>query len=168
MGNIKRRIARHFPSGLFGKRPAWTVARLILFLALLFILSNYIFKLTIVTGTSMAPTFEDGDIILVNRLAFREREPERGEVVLIELEDEWLVKRVVGLPGETVSIIKGVVLIDGQPLPEPYVKQSVPWIYLPEQLGPAEYLVIGDNRAVEQVFGKASREQIIGRVLFTE
>jgi signal peptidase I len=78
------------------------------------------------------------------------------------------LKRIVGLPGETISFSGGRVMINGEPLEEPYEKGACDWNCAPVSLGPAEYFVVGDNRSMSQldhVFGKAERSRIVGRVV---
>jgi signal peptidase I len=79
------------------------------------------------------------------------------------------VKRVIGLPGERVSVADGVVNINGVPLAEPYVKNRRPWQVSEVTLGPSEYFVIGDNRGMsagEHDFGRVELSRILGRVVF--
>jgi len=79
-----------------------------------------------------------------------------------------LLKRIIGLPGETVAFDNGAVLINGQPLPEPYEKHPGDWTLLPRKLGPDEYFVVGDNRTMpykQHTFGVVERFRIVGKVL---
>ena len=79
-----------------------------------------------------------------------------------------LLKRIIGLPGETIAFVNGQVLINDQTLDEPYEKLSCDWNLPPEKLGPNEYFVVGDNRSMPpewHTFGKASRDRIIGKLL---
>lgn len=107
-----------------------------------------------VAGESMIPTLVPGDRLLVNRRLAGLWQPRRGDIVLVH----WpisgkngpaMVKRIIGLPGEEVTIREGQVFINGHPLDEPYLPQpttpyplSAMWV-----LGPDEYFVMGDNRA---------------------
>lgn len=79
-----------------------------------------------------------------------------------------LLKRVVGLPGETVAFADGRVLIDGQPLDEPYEKEKCDWNMPAEKLSANEYFVVGDNRTMPMnlhLFGRTTRERIVGKLL---
>ena len=79
-----------------------------------------------------------------------------------------LLKRIIGLPGETVAFINGHVLINGEVLDEPYEKLPCNWNLPAKQLGPDEYFVVGDNRSMlweEHTFGRALRSQIIGKAI---
>ena len=78
------------------------------------------------------------------------------------------MKRIIGLPGETVAFDDGRVLINGEVLDEPYEKSPCDWNLPPVKLGPDEYFVVGDNRTMppaDHVFGKAGRDRIIGKAI---
>ena len=79
-----------------------------------------------------------------------------------------LVKRIIGLPGERVRIDEGQVMIDDQPLDEPYCVYRLPWNINETRLGPDEVFVIGDNRSMLEKhhdFGRADRDRILGRLI---
>jgi len=101
-----------------------------------------------VDGFSMNPTLQNGEYILVNRLAYKTGHPERGDIIVFSFpadEDQDLIKRVIGLPGETVKVSEGSVTINGQELQEPYIAQDP--LYFGEWTVPEGYLyVLGDNR----------------------
>jgi signal peptidase I len=122
-------------------------------------------------GVSMQPTYEPRSFRLVNRLAFAVRPPARGDIVAIRLAGTRVVylKRVVGLPGERLSIVEGQVRIDGEPLNEPYVRHRQPWNRDEVTIGPGEYFVIGDNRGMnlrDHSMGRVAASRIVGRVVF--
>jgi signal peptidase I len=127
-----------------------------------------------VTGISMEPNYRDGRINFVNRLSYRTEAPKRGDVVAIRGSTNShfsfvYLKRIVALPGEAATITNGVLLINGQPLKEPYVIQRSPWNVPLTLLKQNEYLVIGDNRAMEescQLFGRVDQTNILGKVLW--
>ena len=121
-------------------------------------------------GPSMTPTYGDGQLLLVNRLAYRIGEVRRGDVVAITLAGgkAVLVKRIIALPGERIRIEEGQVLIDDVPLEEPYCVYRLPWNIAETHLGPDEVFVIGDNRSMLEKhhdFGRADRGRILGRLI---
>jgi len=121
-------------------------------------------------GPSMTPTYADEQLLLVNRLAYRFGEMQRGDVVAITLSggQAVLVKRIVALPGERIRIEDGQVVVDDVPLDEPYCVYRLPWNVGEVQLGPDEVFVIGDNRAMQEkhhTFGRADRRRILGRMI---
>jgi len=123
-----------------------------------------------VEGISMAPTYVDGSTYFVDRLAYVWHSPQRGDVVGIRLAGYHVMylKRIIGLPGETVAFIHGKVYIDGEELDEPYEKFPCDWNRPAEKLGSDEYFVVGDNRAMPMElhkFGKAKRDQILGKII---
>ena len=131
----------------------------------------FFFKMVIlpvrIEGNSMSPTYHDHGWNYVNKLAYRHSEPQRGDVVSIRMSGEHVMflKRIVGLPGETVAFEHGILFINGEPMPEPYLKNRSPAPRLaPVTLGPNEYYVIGDNR-MNSDQGRIKRERIVGRVI---
>src|SRR5712664_2081766 len=148
---------------LIGRRPAWTVARLIVL-----VLFSFLFLPIRVVGNSMAPTYHNGRINLINRLAFRWHGPKRGDVVAVQLDRSRLVllKRVVGLPGERIAVQAGRVVVNGRTLDEQYAKVSEnPPSQSEIVLGPDEYFVIGDNRDIS-AYGVVHQHEVIGKVVF--
>ncbi|MBI5930760.1 MAG: signal peptidase I [Chloroflexi bacterium] len=126
----------------------------------------------IVEGHSMEPNFHDHERIVVSRLSYMLGDPQRGDVVVLDLDHTVdLLKRIVALPGETVTMEDGQLYINGVAIDEPYVAelcrtyscQDRKWV-----LGDDEYFVLGDNRNHSRDshdFGPIKRSQIIGKVL---
>jgi len=119
----------------------------------------------------MLPTYGPGELHLVNLMAYRASGPGRGDVVAIRMAGPHVVyvKRVIGLPGERVSVSQGQVQINGTTLAEPYVRNRRPWDVPEVTLGQHEYFVIGDNRGMaagEHDFGRAEIDRILGRILY--
>lgn len=132
--------------------------------------SRYILSPVRAVGISMQPAVHDGEWLWLWRPAAWQGRPERGEVVGVTLAsgEALLVKRVVGLPGERVSIADGIVFIDDVPLDEPYVADRRPWQVHEVTLASDEIYVIGDNRrmsARSHDFGRASLSRVAGRIL---
>ncbi len=129
----------------------------------------------IVRGDSMVPTFHSGDYLIVDQLSYRFEEPERGEVIIMRYpkdESVYFIKRIIGLPGETVEL-QGERIIIRKPetaaitLEQPYVaKNSFRPEYGTYALGPDEYFVMGDNRdesSDSRVWGPLPRKDVIGK-----
>lgn len=131
----------------------------------------------LVDGASMVPTFQDKNYLVVDRLTYSVGEPSRGDVIVFKLPDtpsKTLIKRVIGLPGETVILNHGTVSIknaehpDGFELSEPYLsgenRRTADEMQI--TLSPDQYFVLGDNRHVSsdsRVWGTLPQENIIGR-----
>lgn len=164
------------------------------------LLKTFLIQAFYIPSESMVPTLEVGDRVLVNKVVYSLREPERGEVVVFR-EEELLgpdtrtigermldfltsglgappserdfIKRIVGLPGETVEVRDGVVHIDGQPLEEDpareggYLLEADISDFGPVTVGPGEYFMMGDNRRnsadSRSPMGTIGREELIGR-----
>lgn len=133
-----------------------------------------------VKGGSMRSTLQNGEVMLVNKAAYLLGEPKRQDVVIClypgRYRDKWklvpqyFVKRIIGLPGETIAIEEGVVLVDGQPLEEPYLDEKHTQrktSMAPVTLGDDEYFVMGDNRDSSndsRRVGALKRKALIGKV----
>ena len=158
-----RAVAGSHPRAALLRSAALVVAAIVVF--------GFVLKPVRLEGISMLPTYKDGDFDFANRLAYLWHEPARGDVVAIRMAGPSVlyVKRIVGLPHETIAIDAGVVLIDGEPLVEPAVVLKAPWTMPAVTLGDREYFVIGDNRSMamrNHDFGRASRDRIIGKMVF--
>lgn len=128
----------------------------------------------IVNGASMDPTFKTGDYLIIDQISYRFNEPERGEVVVFRFPQDpkkYFIKRIVGLPGETVEIsgnttkIKNHQNLDGFIIDESYIThmESGNGTF---NLGVDEYFVMGDNRGASsdsRVWGALPKENIVGK-----
>jgi signal peptidase I len=127
----------------------------------------------LVSGASMRPTLDPGQRIAVAPLV---RPPARGDLVVVARPrsprskgDLEVVKRVVGLPGERVRLAAGRLEVDGAPVPEPYLHGGPVAGELELELGPAQYLVLGDHRAAStdgRDFGPVGADALLGLVRF--
>ncbi|MSU59922.1 MAG: signal peptidase I [Pedosphaera sp.] len=169
----KSRLPRWLRIALIGRRPRFTLARIIVFVAVVTVLRLFVLLPIRISGASMLPNYPTTGVNCVNRLAYAWHEPRRGDVVAIRLAGEHMmyIKRVVGLPGETVEFIGGQLFINGRPQPEPYVIFPCRWDHppkTPKKLGANEYFFVGDNRtmrAEDHEYGAAERERIVGKVM---
>lgn len=149
-----------------------TLARVAVLIATVVVSYHWFFMPFVVSGDSMLPTYLDGDIHVAYRRAYRNASPQRGDVVLINIAGgkQFLVKRIVALPGERFAIKEGIILIDGQPLDEPYVKTHNRTWNRPEIiLRPDEYFFVGDNRSMDMPAHTADTiriERITGKVIY--
>ncbi len=156
---------------VFGSHPRRTAVRVLVLAAVSFVTFRWVLIPVRTQGISMLPTYESGTLKFVNRLAYVQGAPARGDVVAIRLAGPHVVyvKRIVALPGERVQIVHGQVLINGIPLLEPYVRNRRPWDVSEVRLTHAEYYVIGDNRgmrASDHDFGRVDTDRILGRIVF--
>lgn len=134
---------------------------IIMFVAVRAVAQNFI-----VDGASMVPSFHNGELLIVNRLAYRTfdvswlpgsdedawrpfGEPRIGDVIVFRFPrdpDRDFIKRVVALPGQTVEVTGGIVYVDGRALDEPYIADPPAYTYGPETVPPGQLFVLGDNR----------------------
>ncbi len=137
----------------------------------------FLFKPFSVKGSSMSPTFEENEYLIVDEITYRFREPVRGEVVVFKSpnnsKDKYL-KRIIGLPGEKVKIEDNKIIICSEEYPrctvvdEPYIGETTEGS-VTITLGPDEYFVLGDNRDASydsRRFGAIVKKDIVGRAVF--
>lgn len=149
---------------------SWILTFLIAF-ALAFLIRTFVFEPYKVQMSSMNPTLYENDLIIVNKFIFKFREPKRGEVIIFKppYGDKDYIKRVIGLPGETIEIKDGFVYINGEKLIEPYIKNSTPGVLLPTLIPEGKVFVMGDNRGNSldsREFGPIEIDKIDGRADF--
>ena len=143
-------------------------------LGVTFLIITYVGQRTHVSGASMKNTLNDGDHLIVDKITYRMREPVRYDIIVFPFrykENTFYIKRIIGLPGETVQIAGGEIYIDGEILKESYGREVIkdPGIAeSPIELGEDEYFVLGDNRnessdSRDPSVGKIRREEIVGR-----
>jgi signal peptidase I len=135
----------------------------------LFLAINAISARVRVDGFSMRPTLENGEFVLVNRLAYRFGQPERGDIIVFRslLAPEDLIKRVIGLPGDVVKVENGVVTINGITVNEPYIAAS-PYYSGTWEVPPGNLFVLGDNRndsSDSHSWGFLPTENIVGKAV---
>ncbi len=152
-------------------RLIWEVIQTLLLALLMYLGLNYLTARVQVHGQSMYPTFKGGEFVLVYRQAYHWGKPQRGDIVVFHpgaMSQEDYIKRVIGLPGETVRIRNGVVYINGQPLDEPYIND--PPRYEGEWTVPEGFIfVLGDNRNNSRdshVMGPVPLDTVVGRAVF--
>jgi len=139
---------------------------------LMFLVINFLSARIRVDGRSMEPNFHDGDYVIVNRLAFRLGELQRGDVIVfpypINREEDY-IKRVIGLPGDSISIRDGVVILNDSVLDEDYL-DMLPRGDMAERVVPEGHaFVMGDNRndsSDSRIWGPLNVEDIIGKAVF--
>lgn len=147
---------------------------LILSLLLAFIFVIFLYQPVQVEGTSMLPRLSNQERIFINKFVYRFEPIRRGDIVVFHYPldtSKSYIKRVVGLPGETVSIRDGRVTINGQPLKEPYVSPSFldHQNFPPLGLEPDRYFVLGDHRDSSndsRSWGAVDRKFIYGKAVF--
>ena len=169
---LEAELKREKYRGRYKRLLRGTISTLIIVVAAAMLISHLLLPMLHIYGSSMSPTLTNGDIVA----AMRYGSYERGDIVAFYYNEQILVKRIIGLPGEMVDIdADGNVSIDGEPLDEPYVTEKSLGecdIELPYQVPEGRYFVMGDNRGVSSdsrssQVGCIAEERIIGEVIFT-
>ncbi len=155
---------------VIGSRPRRTLLRVAALVCGAYIMFGHALIPVRGAGPSMQPTLRDGQLVLVNRLAYWRSDPTRGDIVALRLAGRRVlyIKRIVGMPGDRVRIAAGTVFVNDAALPEPYVQRRRGWNVPEVVLAKDEYLMIGDNRGMpmhQHDFGKARRDRIVGQVV---
>ena len=151
-----------------------TVIYFAVVIALTFLFVEFVGQRTHVNGASMEATLEDGDNLIVDKISYRFKDPERFDIIVFPYkyqEDTYYIKRIIGLPGETVEIENGEIYINGEVLEESYGKEVMKNAGIaadPIELGEDEYFVLGDNRnnssdSRDPSVGTIKEDTIVGR-----
>jgi signal peptidase I len=156
--------------------PGWgrfflDVLETLLLSAVLFLAINALSARVRVDGFSMKPTLQDGEFVLVNRLAYLVGTPQRGDIIVfhfpLDPASQDLIKRVIGLSGDVVAVKSGVLSVNGQPLQEPYIAAAP--LYSGEWVVPAgELFVLGDNRndsSDSHAWGMLPLKEVVGKAI---
>lgn len=154
----------------------WEIAKIVIIaLAIVVPIRYFLFQPFIVKGQSMEPNFENGDYLIIDEISYRFREPQRGEVIVFKYPQkpsQRFIKRIIALPGETVEIENGKVIIYKNGKPQILDESDYLFSFLQTagnirvSLGEDEYFVLGDNRTFSldsRRFGILPKEQILGR-----
>lgn len=155
----------------------------IIIVVCVYVVPKYVVQRTEVSGPSMENTLHNEENILVEKVSYRFQDPERFDIIVFyhfydEVEDkndedsyDFYVKRIIGLPGETVQIVDNVIYINGEPIEENYGKNPTDYSGVAEEpivLDDDEYFVLGDNRAISQdsryeEVGNIKKDKIVGK-----
>jgi signal peptidase I len=150
---------------------------IVLFYVCIAVVPNYVIQRTVVDGPSMENTLVNGENLLVEKLSFRLDALKRFDIIVFypygHDVEEYFVKRIIGLPGETVQIIGSEIYINGEVLEEDYGKDPITYSGIAEEpitLGNEEYFVLGDNREISfdsryEEIGIISKDNIGGRAI---
>jgi signal peptidase I len=148
---------------------AYDILETVLLATVLFLVINALTARVRVEGSSMLPTLQDGNFVLVNRLSYSLGEPQRGDIIVFhfDLTRQDLIKRVIGLPGDEVRIADGIVYVNGVALLEPYIATAPnyngTWVVPSES-----FFVLGDNRndsSDSHSWGTLSAEKVVGKAV---
>lgn len=154
-----------------------TVLYLLGVVCVVYLTITFVGQRTEVSGESMEATLADGDNLIVDKITYRFRDPQRFDIIVFPFqyrENTFYIKRIIGLPGETVQIGEdGTIYINGEVLQESYGKEVIKPEYIgiagePIHLGEDEYFVLGDNRnnssdSRTEAVGNIHRKDIVGR-----
>jgi signal peptidase I len=151
-------------------RPATLLRSIIetcLLTAIIFLAVNFLIGRFQIQQVSMQPTLFEGERVIVDKISYSLHPPERGDIIVFSGHGTLdLIKRIIGLPGETIEVHDNQVFINGQALTEPYLTQPTSGNLPAQQIAPDRYFVMGDNRSNSQdsrSFGPIQISNIVGR-----
>ena len=147
----------------------------IIFIVVILVIAIYVVGLQQVVGSSMNPNFKNNDIVILDKISYHFMDIRRYDVVSLYYADtKYLIKRVIGLPGETVEFKNNVLYIDGTEVEEEYLQDVITEDFSLQELGYTKipedmYFVVGDNRgdsidSRDKSVGLVSKKDIIGKV----
>lgn len=170
----RRRHEEEESVSIFRELLGWLFYFLII-IGLTYLIITYVGQRTRVSGSSMETTLNDGDHLLVDKLSYRFKDPQRYDIIVFPYKYEektYYIKRIIGLPGETVQVADGYVYIDGEQLVTDIygteVMESAGIAESPITLGEDEYFVLGDNRnhssdSRDPSVGVIKRDDLMGK-----
>jgi signal peptidase I len=156
---------------------AWwsNVQLLVVALILALLLRTFVAEPRFIPSDSMVPTLRVGDRLVIEKLSYHFHPPQRGDIVVFDPpeqlqrlgygKDQAFIKRVIGLPGQVVQVAGGRVIVDGQPLLEPYIAEPPDYTWGPQRVPRGEFFVMGDNRNNSNdshIWGFLPQDRIIG------
>ena len=153
-----------------GKSLLREVIETVLLTVLIYVAVNFATGRFRIEGSSMEPSMHANQYVLVDKISYMLGDPKRGDVIVFnypQATERDFIKRVIGLPGETVRVQGGVVYVNNVPLEEPYIA-APPTYENTWTLGPDEYFVLGDNRnssSDSHAWGPLARHYFIGRAI---
>lgn len=179
LGFVKRYLAKQSDQAMrdiktrlkkvcIGSNWRHTLVRAVILGAVVYGVCSTVFLPIRIQGDSMLPMYKTGDYGFMNTLVYRWGDPQRFDVVAVRMAGKRVMylKRIIGLPSETVEIRDGILRVNGEVLAEPYLQLRGHWDLKKQSLSGDQYFVVGDNRKVpihRHKFGKVKRHRIVGR-----
>ncbi|MFD1776394.1 signal peptidase I [Paenibacillus rhizophilus] len=155
----------------------WMIMAIVVF-TVMSLLNLFVFNISMVKGHSMQPTLYEGERLFINKITLTFTDPKRGDIVVLHdpssgpERKEYLVKRVVGIPGDIVEVRQHKLYVNGKPVVEPYVDASIEDAdFAPVPVGRGFYFVMGDNRHAgaskdSRFFGAVPLKMIVGKAAY--
>lgn len=156
------------------------IGYIILFLVIAFIFA-FVVAFHPISGNSMSPTLEEGEVVLVSKLSYKLKNVERNDIIVLKKDKKYYIKRVIGLPGEKIDYLDGILYIDDKGYIEDFLDENIHTsnfmfkdicpLCLDYKIPNDMYLVLGDNReesmdSRSNTFGLVSKSEISGKVFF--
>ncbi|MCM1370880.1 MAG: signal peptidase I [Clostridium sp.] len=146
----------------------------VIIIVIIILVMKYVISFQQVVGPSMEPNYKSGDLLILNKISYRFRDPKRFEVIVLEHEDEnYMIKRIIGLPGEKIEYKDEKLYVNGEEIMENFARgetddysiSELKYEVIPEDY----YFVLGDNRGNSKdsrAYGFINKKEIVGKVQF--
>jgi len=146
----------------------------VVIVVLVVIIRTFIITPVVVSGDSMKPNFHNGELLLVRKIGYNSNSIERFDVVVVKSEEEEIIKRIIGIPGEHISYKNNKLYVNDKIVEEPFISRDTNDFNLEEIctcsiIPEGKYLVLGDNRPISKdsrTIGLIDEEEIIGKAVF--
>lgn len=138
----------------------------VIIIVVVLLIKEFIITPIRVNGDSMVKTLQDKDIMLLDKISYRFNDIKRFDIVVVKLEDEYIIKRVIGLPGETVEYRDNKLYINGKQVKEDFKHEDTNDFILEEEIPEGFYFVMGDNRPISldsRMIGLIKENRILGK-----
>ena len=145
------------------------VSKYIIIALIVFLIVVYVVSFEQVIGSSMEPTLKEENIIVVDKLSYKFRKIKRNEIIIFKYDEKYLIKRVIGLPGETIEYKNNILYIDNEAYEETFLSNVTTEDYNTGLIPKNKYFVLGDNRENSldgNDFGLIDEKDIIGKAWF--
>ena len=157
------------------EKPFWQeLIGYILLIVIVIVIKKYVISPIRVNGISMVPTLEDSDYMLLNKFKYNVSSIERFDIVVIDCDNDYIIKRIIGLPGETIEYKDNKLYVNGKYVAEDYTREVMPDYNIKEigskTVPKGQYFVLGDNRPVSKdsrYLGFIPKDEIIGKSTVT-
>lgn len=168
---IEKEISREKYNRKYHKVLKSTLSSLIVVAAIAVLIATLALPVLQISGSSMEPTLNDGEIVVLLKTSGLKR----GQLCCFSYQNKFLIKRIIGVPGDTVSVLEdGTVYVNGSAIDEPYITDKALGecdIEFPVNIGDNHYFILGDHRSTSidsrsSVVGLVDTDQIVGRIFF--
>ena len=142
------------------KKTLWEYIQVVLISVITSFVILYFVQISRVVGESMKPTYHEGDVVLVDKIFYKQSEPKYNDIVVVKYGNEQIIKRVIGVEGDKIELISNELYINGQRIEEDYINEKMEYNDFSYEVPKGKIFIMGDNRN----HSKDSRDPSLGQV----